>query len=114
MNRAERRRLDKQNAKEQVITIKVSELEKIKQDAVNEALNLAFILMLSIPVMVLHDRIGQLWRKFVDGKSREERFAEYCSELHDSFQKGYVTLDDLINCLQKEAKWTVEKKRMWF
>ena len=108
MNRSERRK-NGIKGKEPVINIKVSDIEKMKADAVREASNLAFKLMLSIPVMVLHDNYGKLNKLNVDGKTREERFAEMILELYDSFDKGYITMDDLMTCLGEETGMTFEK-----
>lgn len=108
MNRAERRRLGKKNH-EPVINVKTSDFQQMKLDATKEASDKAFFLMLAIPVMVLHDKYGQLMKKVVDGKSREERFADFCLDLYDSFEKGYVTLDDLHKCLWDEAGIKLER-----
>lgn len=82
----------------------------MKVDATNTAADTAFFLMLAIPVMVIHDKYPKIMRKVVDGKSREERFADLCIDLYDSFNKGYVTLDDLAKCLWEEAGIKLEKK----
>ena len=103
MNRAERRRLGKSKSHEPVINIKSSDIDNIKKQASKDAADIAFQLMLAIPVMVLHDKYSLLMKKEVDGKSREERFTELCLDLYDSFEKGYVTLDDLHKCLWEEA-----------
>lgn len=113
MNRAERRRRQKQGLptpKEPIMNVKVSDIQNIKKQATTEAADLAFLLMLSIPVMVIHDKYPQLMRREVDGKSRAERFADLCLNLYDSFEKGYVTLDDLAQCLWEEAGIKLEKK----
>lgn len=103
MNRAERRRLKLQDKKDPVINIKKSELEAIKEEAINEASEIAFILMLSIPVMVIHDHYPKLMKKEVDGKGREERFTDLCLDLYDSYEKDYVSISDLQNCLKEET-----------
>jgi hypothetical protein len=102
MNRAERRRIGRENS-DPIISIKQSEINKIKSDAVNEAVDTAFMLMLSIPVMVLHDKYPQLTRKEVDGKSRAERFSEMCLDLYDSYNRGYISFEELEQCLYEEA-----------
>lgn len=102
MNRAERRRLAKQGVvttKEPAINIKASDIEKIKMDAVNEAVDKAFFFSLAIPVMVLHDKFGQLMKK----EGRAEKFAELCLELYDTYHQGYVSIEDLQQCLYEEA-----------
>lgn len=106
MNRAERRKQAKMRvhvSKEPAINIKASDIQRMKEQAASYAAETAFFLMLAIPVMVLHDKYHLLMRREVDGKSREERFANLCIELYDSFEKGYVTLDDLADCLWEEA-----------
>ena len=58
MNRAERRRAKKAGIpvkKEPVVNIKAADVQKIKLDASKEAADKAFLLMLGLPVMVLHD-----------------------------------------------------------
>lgn len=113
MNRAERRTRQKKGipfTKEPVLNIKASDIQQIKKDAINAATDTAFFLMLAIPVMVIHDKYPKLMRKVVDGKSREERFADLCIDLYDSFDKGYVTLNDLKECLWEEAGIKFEKK----
>lgn len=113
MNRAERRRRAKQGllvVKEPVINVKASDIQNIKKEATTNAADTAFFLMLAIPVMVIHDKYPQLMRRDVDGKSRAERFADLCIDLYDSFDKGYVTLDDLADRLWEEAGIKLTKK----
>lgn len=102
MNRAERRRL-KNHDKVTTYNMNPSQIKNMKEDATKKAVDTAFTLMLSIPVMVMHDKYPQLMRKEVDGKGREERFAEMILDLYDSYDKGYVTLEDLANCLYEET-----------
>ena len=110
MNRAERRRLGKENH-ETVINVKISDFQQMKLDATKEASDKAFFLMLAIPVMVFHDKYGQLMKKIVNGKSREERFTDFCLDLYDSFEKDYVSLDDLRKCSCTVRKQATENKR---
>lgn len=103
MNRAERR-AKCIKTKEVVINIKVSELEAIKQNAVKEAVDKAFFLMLAIPTMVIHDKFAKLIKLKDDkGDTREARFCDEVLELYDTFQQGYVGLEDLKQCLIEEA-----------
>jgi hypothetical protein len=106
MNRAERRRLQKQgiNAKpEPVINIKSSDVQQIKEKATSEAVDKAFLLMLGLPVLVLRDKWGF-------GKVRSERFIDQVLDLYDSFNKDYLTLDDIHNVLWEEAGIKIERK----
>ena len=108
MNRAERRRTGKKGH-EPVINIKTSDINQIKENAIMEASNKAFFLMLAIPVMVIHDKYPQLMRRDVEGKSRAERFANLCIDLYDSFDRGYITLEDFHQCLWEEAGIKIER-----
>lgn len=113
MNRSQRRGMKKSNAKverERVINIKVSELEKIKKDAADSAANLAFFLMLAIPAMVIHDEYPKLMKRVEKEKTRTERFVDLCLDLYDSFEKGYVSLEDLHKCLWEEAGVKIERE----
>lgn len=113
MNRAERRKKQKQGlptVKEPILNIKASDIQQIKKQAVDTAADTAFFLMLAIPVMVIHDKYPQIMRRTVDGKPREERFADLCIDLYDSFNKGYVAIEDLQNCLWEEAGVKIERK----
>ena len=105
MNRAERRKAEKKGQvvpKEAVINIKSSDVHQMKVEAAKNAAETAFLLMLSIPMSVLHDKHG--W-----GKVRCERFTDQVLELYDSFNKDYVTLDDLEKCLWDEAGIKIER-----
>lgn len=113
MNRAERRMLEKKGIKtekEKIINMKASDVLQIKEDAVNLAADKAFFLMLAIPVMVMHDKYPKLMKRVEDGKPRAERFADMCIDLYDSFNQGYVSLDDLAECLWEEAGIKLERK----
>lgn len=75
MNRAERRRRQKQGlpiVKEPVLNMKVSDIQQIKTQATNTAADTAFFLMLAIPVMVIHDKYPQLMRRERLTESREQ------------------------------------------
>ena len=105
MNRAERRRLDKEQKKqEKSYTLTQSQLDKIKADAVTEASSVAFILMLAIPVMILHDK---WWVK--TAKERCPKFIDQCLKLYNAFDRGEVTLEELRECLWEESGIKVER-----
>ena len=109
MNRAERR---KSGIKESVKTYTLNDLQikQIKDDAVKEAIDTAFIYMLGLPVMIIHDKYPQLMKKFVDGKGREERFTDLLLDLYDSVDKGYVSFEDLKDCLKEECGIEIEQQ----
>lgn len=82
---------------EKMYTISQSDLDKIKSDSIREASEKAFILMLSIPTMVLHDYD---WSK---NKTDIPEFIDRCFDLYDSYDKGYVSFEDLKHTLQQES-----------
>ncbi|WP_167957946.1 hypothetical protein [Anaerosporobacter faecicola] len=111
MNRAERRRTERESAKDPMISMRRSEIEALKKEATDKAVATAFTLMLGIPTMVLHDKYADLMRKVVDGKSREERFTDFCIDLYDSYDRGYLSLEDIKQYLLDETGVKIESKR---
>ena len=123
MNRAERRRNEKELAKikTRVYTMTEEQLsqaiyegvkkeaDKIRDKATNDAINTAFFLMLSIPVMVLHDK---WWEK--TSAKRCPKFIDQCLDLYDSFGRGDVTLEDLSKCLEEESGIRIERNTNHF
>lgn len=108
MNREERRKAGLKH-KEPIINIKVSDIEQIKQDAVAKGCKRAFFLMLSIPTMIIHDKYAQLMKRTDNGKSREERFTDLVIDLYDSYENGYVSLQELRECLEEETGITLKE-----
>lgn len=100
MNRAERRKKKIKQA-EVVYNIKASDLHAIREAtekaALEKAADLAIPLMLGLPIMVLRDKYGF-------GKKRCQEFADFVLELYDSFDKGYIELEDCINTLKEEVE----------
>lgn len=117
MNRKQRRKTGV-TEKPKVYNLTEAQIEKIKADAVreanaeiqrlraeNEALRLtlmkrkaevmakavhdAFLLLLSIPVMVLHDKFGF-------GKIRFDRFMNYVLMWYESVQSGETTIEHIV------------------
>ena len=81
MGRAEQRRAEREAQKgKKTYTLTQEQIDKIKDDAVKEASDVAFLLMLAIPVMVLHDK---WWEK--TAKKRCPVFVDQCLDLFDSF-----------------------------
>lgn len=99
MNRKQRRKAGiKVPAKS--YNINLEQLEKIKQDATEEALKKASIIVLYNSFMVLRDN-GY-------GKKRLERFAEDWFELFDSVQLGYLDFSDMINTIKEETGFEIK------
>lgn len=107
MNRAERRRLERESGKAQkVYTLTQSQIDTIKKQAVKEAVDIGFTLMLAIPVMILHDKY---WVKTASKKL--PKFVDQCLDLYDSYDKGYVSLEDLRQVLWDEGGIKLERSK---
>lgn len=104
MNRAERRRAEKSQIKAKTATynltkeqldtavrVKVgSELDKIKQEATDEAINTAMILLLTLPLEVLMDHYWpKSYRKRIPG------FTEHVLEYYERWQNGELDMEKL-------------------
>lgn len=85
--------------------MKYADIEAMKKQAVNEAVDTAFFLMLAIPTMVIHDKFSKLMKK--DG--REATFAELCIDLYELYKEGYVDVADLHKILEDEAGLKITK-----
>lgn len=108
MNRAQRR-ANKVKGKQPTYNMSQDQIKGLKDDATADAVDIAFKLLVCIPVMVIHDKYAQLMRKEVNGKSREERMAEFVLDLYDSVMRDYVTLEELEQCLLEETGMRFEK-----
>ena len=98
MNRQERRRMGIKK-KDPMISIKQSDIDRMKEEATEKGCKMAFNLMLAVPAMVIHDKFGSLMKK--DG--RLERFVDMCMEEHKCYEEDYVTLADMAKILEDEA-----------
>lgn len=93
MNRAERRRAEKQANKAKFPTYNLSQeqINKIKQDASREAVDTAFTLMLALPLEVLISE--GYWEK--SAKRCLPKFMDEVLSLYDSWNKGVLTMEEL-------------------
>ena len=105
MGRAEQRRAQREAQKSnKIYTLTQEQIDKIKDDAVREASDTAFLLMLAIPVMVLHDKY---WEK--TAKKKCPIFVDQCLDLFESFSADRVSLEDLKQCLLEESGIKLER-----
>ena len=77
-------------------------MAKAKEDAVKEAVGALIELMLGLPIMILHDKHG--W-----GKTRNSRLVDDVMNLYDSYEKGYLTLEDVREVLWEEAETRIQR-----
>jgi hypothetical protein len=96
MNRAERRRSARQQEKPKTYVLTEDQINKMKMDAVNEATRKAFLMFLSIPVMILHDKFGF-------GKQRLSKLMDYALIWFEAVQNNEVKLLELVNIAKDEC-----------
>lgn len=109
MNRAQRRAAGV-TTREPTYMLNRAQVEKIKEDATREAISRAFILFMGLSLNALRDEFG--W-----GAVRLTRFSDKVLDLYDSFNAGYITLDDCLNVIKDETgvdfKMMVNKRYRW-
>ena len=98
MNRAERRR-NARSEKPKTYVLTEDQITKMKNDAVSEAM----LALLTIPVVVLHDKFGF-------GQVRLDRFTHYVYGWLDSVQTGEVAFSELQKICEAEAGFTIKRR----
>lgn len=96
MNRQQRRKLGIKEH-EAVFNMKQSDIKKMKDDATEQAVDTAMILLLGIPIKVLHDKYG--WGM----KKRLPEFAEAMIDVYTDFSNGDMTLEEFSELIYQEA-----------
>ena len=93
LGRAEIRRQQKNLQKKQkVYTLTQSQIDKIRSDAMEEAVNQAMVLMLTLPLEVL---ITDYWTK--TAYKRGQEFTQKVLDLYHRWETGEISMDDLKN-----------------
>lgn len=72
------------------------QIEGIKLKATSEAMDFAFKQMMLLPLMVLRDKYGY-------GAKRLEEFIDNVADMLDSYNRGYLDLDDIKKTLEEET-----------
>lgn len=96
MNRAERRKHKQSAQKPKTYVLTEDQINKMKMDAVQEATRRAFLMFLSIPVMILHDKFGF-------GKIRLGRFMHYALIWYEAIQNDEVRIMELVKIAEDEC-----------
>lgn len=86
MNRSERRKA--KIAKDPTYVLKKSDIDRIKAEAVEKAIDSAIVLLFSMPIRILHDEYG--WGT----KKRIPEFANLLSDEYQRFSDGEMTLQE--------------------
>ena len=96
MNRAERRRLQKQAEKPKTYVLTQDQIDQMKHDAVLTATRRAFLMFMAIPVMVLHDKFGF-------GIIRLGRFMHYALGWYKSVHDNETEILEIVKVAEKEC-----------
>lgn len=109
MTRAELRRQAREAKKgKAVYNLTEEQIQQIRQEGYNEAIDTGFILMLGLPCMVLHDKFSMIMKK----EKRLENFTDAVIELYEAFNEDYLTLEDIKQVLKDEAGYEFKKERV--
>ena len=105
MNRAERRRQAKLTgssvAKDPIISMKKSDIDRIKREAAETAM----VLLLSIPIKVMHEQFG--WGM----KKRLPRLSDALIDEYQSFSDGDMTLEEYQNMVYEYCGVKFQKNK---
>lgn len=105
MNRAEARRLKREEAKKKATyNLTREQIDKIKLDAINEALDKAFTLMLALPIRVLQTS----YPKIVKKETRLNNFMTEILKLYEAFNNGEIDLQELNDLIYNETGVSIE------
>ena len=96
MNRAERRKQGKSAPKPKTYVLTEDQINQMKLDAVNVATRRAFLMLMSIPVMILHDKFGF-------GKQRLSKFMDWVLVWYESVQNNETKLIELVRVAEGEC-----------
>lgn len=99
MNRAERRRAKRTAEKPKTYVLTQDQIDQMKAEATAEA----FKMLLSIPVIVLHDKFGF-------GRIRLDRFIHYALGWATDVQNGVVTLKEVMDLCEDEIGLKIMEK----
>ena len=111
MNRKERRKQKNLKKIQKFYTVSDEKIAEIKENAKNEGISEAFVLMMGLSVMTISDHIHDLYKVKGYEKCREERFTDYVLKLWDEYNEGIFSLQDVLDCLKDECGLTIELDR---
>jgi hypothetical protein len=98
----------KEQKKEKTPTYNLTweQIQQMKKDAAKEAVGTVIELTLGIPAMVLKDKYGF-------GKKRLPEALDHMVDLYESYEQGYLTLQDIRRTLWEEGRYKIEKRDIW-
>ena len=99
------RRMVRNHAEEIVKEAALKELNRAREEAFNDAVNQAMILLLALPMKVLKDIYWPgSYKKKLPG------FTEHVLEYYDRWQNGEWEIDDLIREIEEETGITIKEE----
>lgn len=105
MNRAELRRKQREDSKKTATyTLTREQIESMKKQVHDKAVQEIFTLMLAIPCEIL---ANEYWEK--TAKQRMPKFIEQCLSLYKAYEQGVVTLEQMEADLWELAGYKVER-----
>lgn len=100
MNRAEMRRQQKlEGKKDKIYHLTQGQIDKMKEEVVQEAVDVSFALMLAVPTNIL---ARCYWEK--SAHKRIPQFLEECLSLYESIGTGTVQISELIKDVEELGK----------
>lgn len=105
MKRAEIRRVHREQGKNsKIYHMTAAQIQSLKEEATKDAAGQAFVLMMGLPLIVLHDKFGY-------GRKRLQRFGDELMNQYESFDEGYITLNDLLETIEEETGIKITEMR---
>ncbi len=102
LTRAEKRRAEK--VKTATYNLTKEQIDNIKREAVDEATLIAMKLLIGLPIMANRDLFGH-------GKKRLEQLANKIFYLFDSYEKGYISMEDIDKTILEETGMTISQEK---
>lgn len=100
MNRAERRRQQKEQEKaNSLITLTNAQIDIIKQQAYDDAVHDLMHIALGVSAFTLHDKYGSLMKK----DHREQKFIDFALDVWSAIESGHIALNDIVDALKHEC-----------
>ena len=100
MDRAEYRRQARKNAKKnKVFVLTQAQIDKMKEEMVQEAIDTSFSMMLSIPTYALQE---EYWKK--TASKRIPEFIDKCLDIYKDIGAGKILMSDIIKNVEEVGK----------
>ncbi|MBR5878412.1 MAG: hypothetical protein IKY91_02585 [Akkermansia sp.] len=84
------------------------QIEQLKKDAAKEAIGQVIELTLGLPTMVLMDKYGDVF-----DRTKLSEFCDHVVDLYESYEMGYLTLQDVRDALWEEGGYKIQKRDIW-